>query len=275
MLVTLKEILSTAEKRECAVGSFNTPNMTSIKAVISAAEELNQPVIIMHAQIHEEIGLCKMDEIAPVMLMLAERAKVPVCVHLDHGTELEYVKKGLKLGFTSVMYDGSALSAEENTAATLAAVEAARVTGASVEAEIGSMGAREGGGGNDASIYTDPDDALKFVNNTGIDALACAFGTAHGFYKAEPKLDFERLSRIHALIDAPIVMHGGSGVSEADYREVIKRGVRKVNYYTYMAKAGGEAISNKSYSQFHDAVTDAENAMRENVKNAIAVFSGI
>lgn len=275
MLVTLKEILSIAEKKGCAVGSFNTPNMTSIKAVISAAEELNQPVIIMHAQLHEEMGLCRMDEIAPVMLMFAKRARVPVCVHLDHGTELEYVKRGLELGFTSVMYDGSALSSEENTAGTVAAVEAARLTGASVEAEIGSMGAREGGGGNETSIYTDPDAAVEFVKNTGIDALACAFGTAHGFYKDEPKLDFERLSKIHTLIDVPIVMHGGSGVSEADYREVIKRGVRKVNYYTYMAKAGGEAISDKSYSQFHDAVIDAENAMRENVKNAIAVFSGI
>lgn len=275
MLVTLKEILKIAEEKEIAIGSFNTPNMTSIKAVIGAAEELKQPVIIMHAQVHEEMGLCKMEEIAPVMLMFAERASVPVCVHLDHGTDLEYVKKGLRLGFTSVMYDGSVLSAEENTANTLIAVEAAKQTGASVEAEIGSMGAREGGEGSAASIYTDPAAAVKFVADTRIDALACAFGTAHGFYKDKPKLDFERLSNIHSLIDVPIVMHGGSGVSEDDYREVIKRGVRKVNYYTYMAKAGGDAISNKSYSQFHDALIDAEKAMKENVKEAIAVFSCI
>lgn len=273
MLVTLKEILKTAEERQIAVGSFNTPNMTSIKAVIGSAEELGQPVIIMHAQVHEEMGLCKMEEIVPVMLMFAERAKVPVCVHLDHGTDLEYVKKGLKLGFTSVMYDGSVLSAEENTANTLVAVESAKQTGASVEAEIGSMGAREGGEGSDTSIYTDPAAAVKFVADTGIDALACAFGTSHGFYRDKPKLDFERLSKIHSLIDVPIVMHGGSGVSEEDYREVIKRGVRKVNYYTYMAKAGGDAISNKTYSQFHDALKDAEKAMRDNVKNAISVFS--
>ena len=273
MLVTLKEILKTAEERQIAVGSFNTPNMTSIKSVIGAAEELKQPVIIMHAQVHEEMGLCKMEEIAPVMLMFAERAKVPVCVHLDHGTDIEYVKKGLELGFTSVMYDGSVLSTEENTANTIIAVESAKTTGASVEAEIGSMGAREGGEGSDTSIYTDPASAVKFVADTGIDALACAFGTAHGFYKDKPKLDFERLSKIHSLIDVPIVMHGGSGVSEDDYREVIKRGVRKVNYYTYMAKAGGDAISNKTYYQFHDALLDAEKAMRDNVKKAISVFS--
>ena len=275
MLVTLKEILKTAEERQIAVGSFNTPNMTSIQAVLGAAKELNQPVILMHAQVHEEMGLCRMEEIAPVMLMFAERASVPVCVHLDHGTDLDYVKKGLRLGFTSVMYDGSTLPAEENTANTRLAVAAAAETGASVEAEIGSMGAREGGEGAAASIYTDPAAAVKFVADTGIDALACAFGTAHGFYKDKPKLDFARLSNIHSLVGVPLVMHGGSGVSEDDYREVIRRGVRKVNYYTYMAKAGGDAISNKSYSQFHDALTDAEKAMRENVKKAIAVFAGL
>lgn len=273
MLITLKEILKTAEESKIAIGSFNTPNMTSIKAVIGAAEELNRPVIIMHAQVHEELGLCKMEEIAPVMLMFAERASVPVCVHLDHGTELEYVKRGLELGFTSVMYDGSALSAQENTANTVAAVEAAKQTGASVEAEIGSMGAREGGEGAAAAIYTEPEAAVKFVADTGIDALACAFGTAHGFYKDKPKLDFERLSKINSLIDVPIVMHGGSGVSEEDYREVIKRGVRKVNYYTYMSAAGGKAVSNKEYAQFHDALLDAEKAMREDVQRAIGIFS--
>ena len=118
MLVNLKEILKIAEEKKIAIGSFNTPNMTSIKAVISAAEELNQPVIIMHAQVHEEMGLCVMEEIAPIMLMFAKKAKVPVCVHLDHGTDLNYVIRGLELGFTSVMYDGSTLSTEENVANT-------------------------------------------------------------------------------------------------------------------------------------------------------------
>jgi len=275
MLVTLKEILKIAEDKKIAIGSFNTPNMTSARAVISAAEELNQPVIIMHAQVHEEMGLCRMEEVAPMMLFFAKRAKVPVCVHLDHGTDLDYVKRGLELGFTSVMYDGSALSTEENTENTKITVAQAKKYGASVEAEIGSMGAREGGGGKDESIYTDPDAAVTFVKETGIDALACAFGTAHGFYKEAPKLDFERLSKIDSLIDLPIVMHGGSGVSPTDYCEVIKRGVRKVNYYTYMAKAGGEAVSGKTYAQFHDALIDAEKAMKENVKDAIRVFSDL
>lgn len=274
MLVTLKEILKTAEENKCAIGSFNTPNMTSAEAVIAAAEELQRPVILMHAQVHEEMGLCKMEDITPVMLHFAKKASVPVCVHLDHGTDLDYIKKGLTLGFTSVMYDGSCLSAEENTENTRIAVKEALKYGASVEAEIGSMGSREGGEAA-ASVYTEPDAAVKFVNDTGIDALACAFGTVHGFYKAEPKLDFERLSKIHSLVSVPIVMHGGSGVSERDYREVIKRGVRKVNYYTYMAAAGGEAVSGKSYKQFHDALLDGKAAMKENVKKAIRVFSGL
>jgi fructose-bisphosphate aldolase class II len=275
VLVTLKTILKIAEAKKCAIGSFNTPNLESLKAVIGAAEELNQPVILMHAQIHEEIGLCNMEEIAPIMLFMADRATVPVCVHLDHGTDLDYVKKGLDLGFTSVMYDGSTLPDELNFANTAIAVEMAEKTGASVEAEIGSMGARESGAAGGESIYTSPQAAKKFSEETGIDALACAFGTAHGIYLKEPKLDFARLDEIHKMTDVPLVMHGGSGVSHEDYRKVIALGVRKINYYTYMAKAGAEAISQKSYTQFHDAVRDAIAAMKADVEGAMKVFCGL
>lgn len=274
MLVTLKTILKIAEAKKCAIGSFNTPNFESLKAVIGAAEELNQPVILMHAQVHEEMGLCNMEEIAPIMLFMADRATVPVCVHLDHGTDLDYVKKGLDLGFTSVMYDGSTLPDELNFANTAIAVEMAEKTGASVEAEIGSMGARESGAAGGESIYTSPQAAKKFSEETGIDALACAFGTAHGIYLKEPKLDFARLDEIHKMTAVPLVMHGGSGVSHADYRKVISLGVRKINYYTYMAKAGAEAISQKSYTQFHDAVRDATTAMKADVEGAMKVFCG-
>ncbi len=276
MLVNLKDILRLAEAKKIAIGSFNTPNFESLKAVITAAEELNTPVIIMHAQVHEEMGLCTMEEIAPLMLFMADRAKVPVCVHLDHGTDLNYVKRGLELGFTSVMYDGSELSVEENLANTCMIVNAAREYGASVEAEVGSMGAREGTGenGEGASIYTDPHLALDFVKKSGIDALACAFGTAHGVYLKQPKLDFERLAKINELVDVPLVMHGGSGVSDEDYVKVIELGVRKINYYTYMAKAGGEAVQKMNDMTFyHDITVTAINAMKENVKKAIGVFN--
>jgi len=276
MLVTLKDILRIAEVRGCSIGAFNSPNLTSLKAIIAAAEELNEPVIIMHAQVHEEMGLCKMEEIVPVMVFMADRAKVPVCVHLDHGTDLDYLKRGLELGVTSVMYDGSELGAEMNYANTIIAVNMAKKYGASVEAEIGSMGARESGGAGESneSIYTDPYDAKDFVEKTGVDALACAFGTAHGLYLKEPKLDFERLEKIKSLISVPIVMHGGSGVSSEDYKKVINLGVRKINYYTYMSKAVGTAVQNmEDKTFFHDMEVAAIEAMKNDVKNAMEIFT--
>ncbi len=276
MLVSLKEILKYADAKKCAIGAFNTPNLSSIKAVITAAEEKKEPVILMHAQVHEEMGLCVMEEIAPVMLFMADRASVPVCVHLDHGTDLDYIKKGLDLGFTSVMYDGSELENKVNIANTSMTVEIAERYGASVEAEIGSMGKRESENGETAneSIYTDPDTAKRLVEETGIDALACAFGTAHGIYLKKPKLDFERLEQIRQKVCVPLVMHGGSGVSEEDYRKVIKLGIRKINYYTYMSKAGGTAVENlQDRTFFHDIEMAAVNGMKEDVKKAISVFS--
>lgn len=274
MLVTLKNILKLAEAKNCAVGSFNTPNLASLRAVIGAAEALKQPVIIMHAQVHEEMGLCKMDEIAPIMLFMADKASVPVCVHLDHGTDVDYVKRGLDLGFTSVMYDGSELAKEQNYANTCVVAELSARYGASVEAEIGSMGARESGNGGGESIYTDPAEAEKFARETGIDALACAFGTAHGVYLKKPELDFDRLAEIKGRVDVPLVMHGGSGVSHEDYKRVIGLGIRKINYYTYMAKAGGAAVEGLADKTFyHDIETAAIAAMEADVKKAIEVFS--
>ena len=272
MLVNLKEILKIAEDRKIAIGSFNATGLDSIQAIIAAAEELNVPVILAHAEVHNVYNDISL--VAPVMLAVAKNAKVPVCVHLDHGTDLDYVKKGLDLGFTSVMYDGSALPDEINFANTSIAVEMAQETGASVEAEIGSMGARESGAEGGESIYTTPSAAKKFSEETGIDALACAFGTAHGIYLKEPKLDFARLDEINKITNVPIAMHGGSGVSHKDYRKVISLGVRKINYYTYMAKAGAEAVSGKTYGQFHDTANDAITAMKADVKKAISVFCG-
>ena len=274
MIVTLKEILEIAQARGCAVGSFNTPNLESLQAVIGAAEELGEPVIIMHAQVHEEMGLVRMEDMVDVMLLKAEKAKVPVCVHLDHGTDMDYVKRGMELGFTSVMYDGSALPMAENYANTCEIVELAHKKGISVEAEVGSMGAREGGGAGGESIYTDPAEAKNFVEETGIDALACAFGTAHGLYLKQPKLDFDRLAEIRSLVNVPLVMHGGSGVSEENYRIAIATGIRKINYYSYMAKAGGtavDALADRTF--FHDISVAAQQGMREDVKQAMKVFA--
>ena len=230
MLVALKQILNLCEARGCAVGSFNTPNLESILAVTGAAEELDVPVIIQHAQVHEEI--MPIDIIGPIMLTAARKAKVPVCVHLDHGETLDYICKALSIGFTSVMYDGSALSYEENLANTKMAVSFAAQTGASVEAEIGSMGKRETGAGSamggpdPEKIYTDPKQAEHFVAETGIDALACSFGTTHGVYISKPKLDFSVVEKVRERTHVPVVMHGGSGVSDEDFRKAIRAGVR-------------------------------------------------
>lgn len=276
MLVTLKEILKIAEAKKIAIGSFNTTGLECCEAVIGAAEELGQPVIIMHAQVHEEMGLTTLDVIGRVMMMMAERASVPVCVHLDHGTDLAYLKKALDLGFTSIMYDGSTLPYAENLANTCVAVEMAKRYGASVEAEMGSMGIRDKSPDDPDSLYTDPEAAVSFVRDSHIDALACAFGTVHGLYFTEPKLDFARLEKIDRLIDIPLVMHGGSGVSDEDYRHVISLGIRKINYYTYMAKAAGSAVAdfeNKLY--FHDIAVEATRAMQKNARHAIEVFSNL
>lgn len=302
MLVTLKQLMNLCEARNCAVGAFNTPNLEGVMAVISAAEELNVPVIIQHAQGHEEFMPIRI--IGPIMVEMAKRAKVPVCVHLDHGEDLDYICTALDLGFTSVMYDGSMLSFEENMANTKMAVSFAKQTGASVEAEIGSMGKRESGTGtagpDPEKVYTDPEQAKVFVAETGIDALACSFGTTHGVYLSEPKLDLSVVEKVRQRANIPVVMHGGSGVSEEDFRAVISRGVRKINYYTYMAMAGGDSVADqfrmgcipvekngKSYKycysliesdkdapiMYHDIVAWGTEAMKENCKKAMKVFS--
>ncbi|WP_313183990.1 class II fructose-bisphosphate aldolase [Lacrimispora sp.] len=285
MLITMKAILELAEVKNIAIGAFNITSLEGIQAVLQASEELNQPVILQFAPVHEAI--IPMKVIGPVMLMMAERASVPVAVHLDHGDDLSILKKALDMGFTSVMYDGSALSFEENAANTRIAVEMAGTYGASVEAEIGAMGRQEFssiGEGEEGEAtegcYTDPEQAERFVKTTGIDALACSFGTVHGLYITEPKLDFDRISQIKSRIGLPIVMHGGSGVSDQDFRKCINNGVRKINYYTYLAKAGGMHVKEKAmelegYVYYHDVTLWGIEAMKKDVLHTIKVFSNL
>ena len=200
---------------------INTPNLESLIAIISAAEELDVPVIIQFAQCHEP--WIPVSVIGPIMVEHAKKASVPVCVHLDHGETLEYLQQALEIGFTGIMYDGSVLSYEENLANTKRAVEMAAKYNCSVEAELGSMGKRESGAGDgsgeedDTKIYTDPVQAKQFVEETKIDALACSFGTTHGIYLAKPQLDFDVVKNVRAQTgNIPVVMHGGSGVSKED-----------------------------------------------------------
>ena len=286
MLVSLKEVLKIAEEKKIAVGSFNAVSLASLKAVIGAAEEMRQPIVLQFAQCHE--GYNSVEDVGPLMLKYAERASVPVCVHLDHGEDLEYLKKALDIGFTGIMIDASVLPYEQNVELSSKAVEMAKAYGASVEAELGSMGRRETGDGSrtgvddETKIYTDPALAAEFVRVTGIDALACSFGTTHGIYLKKPRLDFSVVANVRESTGGtPIVMHGGSGVSPEDFRKAIAAGVRKINYFTYMDRAGAQKVSDLLTSGtltnplFIDLTAAAEKAMMENVKEAITVFSGL
>ncbi len=284
MLTTLREIMQAAEEKAIAIGAFNTPNLEGLQAVLGAAEELELPVIIQFAQCHEE--LTPLAVMGPIMVAMAEKAAVPVCVHLDHGETFAYLRQALDMGFTSIMYDGSTLSYRENVENTRKAVAMAQEFGASVEAELGSMGRRESGSGtvdegeDDSKIYTDPIQAKNFVRETGIDALACSFGTTHGIYLAEPKLDVGIVAGVRREADGvPIVMHGGSGVSREDFYAAIRAGVRKVNYFTYMDKSGGAVVADHLEDVrlgrpvfFSEVARKAVAAMKEDVKRAMDVF---
>lgn len=286
MLVSLNELLTTARKQKKAVGAFNGTTFESIRAIIQAAEEMNSPVILQHAQVHDHI--IALEDIGPVMIDFARRAKVPVAVHLDHGSTLERVVQAIRAGFSSVMYDASGKDFETNIAETAQIVKIAHSAGVQVEAELGHVftskivvGEGTADGDKDYedldSIYTDPEDARQFVERTGVDCLAVAFGTTHGVYLTEPRLDLDRVLRIQQAANIPLVMHGGSGVSDADYRVAIENGICKINYYTYMNMAGGEAlkraIQEERKALFFDMITlEATKAMKEDVKRAISVF---
>lgn len=288
MLVTLKEIMEIAERRQIAVGAFNATGLEAIEAELAAAESLQLPVIIQFAQCHEY--MIPLKTIGPIMVDMAKHSKAPVCIHLDHGETLDYLKTALDIGFTGIMYDGSTLPYEENLANTIQAVKMAGNYGVSVEAELGSMGKRESGLGDsgagigdDTKIYTDPTLAGRFVSDSGIDALACSFGTTHGIYLKKPRLDFDVVRNVRKTCgNIPIVMHGGSGVSTDDYHKAVEAGVRKINYFTYMDKAGGTAVTDylRTLSDnepiFYSSIfMAAREGMKENVTNAMKVFAGI
>lgn len=279
MLATLKEVTEAARKNKCAVGSFNTPNLECLLAVLGAAEKLEAPVIIAHAQCHESVA--PIDKIGRVMVELAKHSSVPVCVHLDHGEDFEYCKKAIELGFTSVMIDYSALPYEDNAEGTARVTSYAHSRGVNVEAELGALPQREGGGEsaiNPEELYTKPELVPDYIARTGIDALAIAFGTAHGIYKSKPILNLDIITKVREKTDLPLVMHGGSGISHEEYREVIRRGINKINYYSYMAYAGYDAAKKTAEKIpadfFHNMALCAQKAMEENVYNTLKVFSG-
>ena len=272
MLVNLNDVLKKAQKEHYAVGLFNAPDTVMLEATISAAEELNSPIIIGTAEVLLPYGDLKL--IAPGMIAAARRAKVPVVVHFDHGLTFERCIEALKLGFSSVMFDGSAGDEKQNMADTREIVRIAHAMGASVEGEIGHVGEAVNGDGADGDRYTTVAEAQNFLNATGVDALAIAIGTAHGAYKAKPRLDIERLKEIRAAVDTPLVLHGGSGLSDDDFRNTIREGIAKVNIFTDLCLAG-EAAMRRAVSEnlnYLEARNLTVSAVKAAVKEKLLLF---
>ncbi|WP_435308067.1 class II fructose-bisphosphate aldolase [Sebaldella termitidis] len=285
MLVNMKEILETAEKNQYAIGCINTPNVETIRAVIGAAEELNTPVIIDHAQVHD--SLIPIERIGPEMIAYAKKAKVPVCVHLDHGSDYNFVMRAIRVGFPSIMYDCSELPYEENLKNVKEFTKIAHNLGITVEAELGIMASSEEDSHGGKALtneeirkyFTDPKQAAEFAEKTGCDALAVCFGTMHGIYAEPPKLDITRVKEIRAALpkSCRVVMHGASGVEFSEVQNAINAGCSKINYYSYMAKATTKFVMEKTAETngkipYHELQEAAFEFMKDYAKNVIKAF---
>ena len=272
MLVNLNDILKKAQLGKYGVGLFNTTDSDMLEAVISAAEEMNSPVVIGTAEILLPYGELKL--ISPSIIAAAKRAKVPIVVHYDHGLTFDRCIEALKLGFSSVMFDGSTKSYEDNLKETAEIVKIAHSFGASVEGEIGHVGNADVGDDRLTDMYTTPDEAEEYVKATGVDALAIAIGTAHGVYKKKPMLNIDRLKAIRKRIDTPLVLHGGSGLSDDDFRNTVREGIAKVNIFTDLCLAGERAMKEgleKGIGYLETRNLKVE-YIKEAVKNKIRLF---
>ena len=234
-LVTSEKMLKDAQKGGYAVGAFYAENMEMVKAIIKAAEELKAPVMIQTTPSTVKYGT--LDTYAAIVAAEAKKASVPVCLHLDHGNSFELAVQAIKAGYTSVMIDGSHEDFEGNIAVSKKVADVAKAVGIPVEAELGKVGGKEDDLEAEADTNTDPQQAKEFVERTGVDSLAVAIGTAHGFYVGTPVLDKERLSEIRQVVDIPLVLHGASGLSDEDVSDCVKRGICKVNFATELRAA--------------------------------------
>ena len=269
MLVNLNDILPHAQKNGYAVGLFNTIDTDMLEGAISAAEELRSPIIIGTAEVLLPFG--ELQLIAPSVLHAAKRASVPVVVHYDHGLTFDRCIEALKLGFSSVMFDGSLQAPAENLAATREMVKIAHSMGASVEGEIGHVGDAAANDNDASDSYTTPEEAVDFVNATGVDALAVAIGTAHGAYKSKPKLDIARLQEIRTALDTPLVLHGGSGLSDDDFRNTIRAGIAKINIFTDLCVAGMNAVKGSELPYLETRAAKVE-AIKQAVMKKMMLF---
>ena len=274
-LVKMKDLLRRAEEKNIGCGAFSVGNMEMVRGAIRAAEELDTPIILQIAEVR--LKNSPLHLMGPMMVQAAKEAKVDVAVHLDHGLTFETVDKALELGFTSVMLYASTLPFEENIARVKAVVEKARKYGATVEAELGLVGGSEDGSCDHGIRCTDPDDAVVYARETGIDALAVAIGNAHGNYPVAPTLAFDVLEKIHEKVDIPLVLHGGSGITDKDFQRAISLGIRKVNIATASFNSLTAHVEKYMESTDKHNFFDLNEAMvqgtYENVKRHILVFN--
>ena len=252
MLVNMNDVLYDAKKGKYAVGLFNAVNLELARGIIAAAEQTGSPVIMGTAEVLFPYG--PLEEVSYYLLPMAKKANVPVVIHLDHGLKKETCLKALELGFTSIMYDCSTDSYDENVRKVKEMADIAHSFGATIEGELGHVGDNEGSAegsshlADPSAFFTDPKMAKDYVDKTGVDALAIAVGNAHGAYKLPPKLDFERIRTIAKTVDVPLVLHGGSGLTDNDFKQAIKEGISKVNIFTDINVAAVKA----EFSRFTD-----------------------
>lgn len=274
-LVPMKKLLENAEQKGIAVGAFSVGNMEMVMGAVWAAEELNTPIILQIAECR--LKNSPLELMGPMMLSAAQNAKVDIAVHLDHGLRIETVQKALEMGFTSVMFDGSTLPLEENIKAVKQVREMADKYGATVEAELGVVGGNEGDGAAHEILCTNPDDAKLFCDETGVDALAVAIGNAHGNYPVLPNLRFQVLDDINKMVDTPLVLHGGTGITDEMFQQAIMLGVRKVNIATAsfdnLAKYALEYCKPIEKANYFELSRQEALGVYENVKRHIKVFS--
>lgn len=275
MLVNLNEVLKKAQKEKYAVGLFNTTDTDMLQAVIEAAEESNSPVILGTAEVLLPYGELKL--IAPSVIAAAKRAKVPVVVHYDHGLTFDRCIEALKLGFSSIMFDGSAKPYEQNIAETREMVKIAHAFGATVEGEIGHVGEAAKEDNLLTDMYTTPEEAKAYLEATGVDALAVAIGSAHGVYKKKPMLNIERLKEISSAVKVPLVLHGGSGLSDDDFKNTIRNGIAKVNIFTDLCLAGERAMKDGEEKKLGYLETRNLKVeyIKEAVKHKMALFGSV
>lgn len=268
MLVNLNEVLLSAKKRKYAIGLFNAVNLELARGIIAAAEKTGSPVIMGTAEVLFPCG--PLEEVSYYLIPMAKKAKVPIVIHLDHGLKKETCIKALELGFSSIMYDCSTDPYEENVKKVREMADIAHSYGATIEGELGHVGDNEGNtNSNDpSSFYTDPKQAKDFVDKTGVDVLAIAVGTAHGAYKLPPKLDFQRIEAISKIISTPLVLHGGSGLTDADFKQAIKSGISKINIFTDINTVAVEAAL-RQFSSVNKGIIDLIPAMVDAVEQEV------